>query len=137
VVQSPGVWATSARSAAFAAPASVKFAVALNSGIDKTVYAFDRSRLHDRRSDGGQVGVGSYTDGGVRRLTRWSKAIPVRLVRATPWTCAILKDPLSFAWMDLDHGSLIVRYSRRLAALSARRSWASTTSAGSMPRAVR
>jgi hypothetical protein len=91
---------------------AIKFAFALKSlGIDKTVYAFDT--FEGFTSDdpaGGQVGVGYYKteDDAYAELTRWSKAIPVRPIKGDATeTCKILKGPLSFLWLDLDHGSLM------------------------------
>jgi hypothetical protein len=92
---------------------SVKFAFALKAlGIDKTVYAFDTFEgFTTDDPDGGQVGVGFYRHGeedGFEELTRWSKAVPVRPIKGdATQTCKVLKDPLAFVWMDLDHGSLM------------------------------
>jgi len=91
---------------------SVKFAFALKAlGIDKTVYAFDTFEgFATDDPAGGQVGVGYYTDGldAFEELTRWSKALPLRPIKGdATQTCALLKDQLSFVWLDLDHGSLM------------------------------
>lgn len=91
---------------------SVKFAFALKMlGVDKMVYAFDT--FEGFKTDdpaGGQVGVGYYRvqDDEFEELTRWSKVIPLCPVKGDATkTCSILKRPLSFVWLDLDHGALM------------------------------
>lgn len=91
---------------------SVKFAFALKAlGIDKTVYAFDTFEgFVTDDPDGGSAGVGVYSanDDAFGQLSRWSKVIPVRPVKGdATQTCKTLKSPLSFVWMDLDHGALM------------------------------
>jgi hypothetical protein len=91
---------------------SVKFAFALKAfGIAKTVYAFDTFEGFTTDDPaGGQVGAGYYRDGEdwFAELTRWSKVLPLRPIKGdATQTCALLKDPLSFIWLDLDHGSLL------------------------------
>jgi len=91
---------------------SVKFAFVLKAlGVDKTVYAFDTFEGFTTDDPaGGQVGVGYYSDGhdAFEELTRWSKVIPLQPIKGDATrTCALLKGPLSFVWLDLDHGSLM------------------------------
>jgi hypothetical protein len=91
---------------------AIKFAFALKAlGIDKTVYAFDTFEgFTGDDPAGGRVGPGYYKveEDAFLELTRWSRAIPVRPVKGDATeTCKILKGPLSFVWLDLDHGSLM------------------------------
>jgi hypothetical protein len=91
---------------------AIKFAFTLKAlGIDKTVYAFDTFEgfLADDPA-GGQVTAGLYKveEDVFDELTRWSRVIPIRPIKGDATeTCKTLKGPLSFVWLDLDHGSLM------------------------------
>lgn len=92
---------------------SIKLAFMLKAAgqTDKTVYAFDTFegfQIDD--PGGGQLGKGAFSDNfdSFGELSRWSKVIPVIPVRGDATkTCAIVKRPLSFVWLDLDMGVLM------------------------------
>ena len=91
---------------------SIKFAYALKAlGRDKTIYAFDTFEgFQIADPSGGALGVGAYSDNdnAFDELTRWSAAIPVRPVKGDAReTCKLLKDKLSFVWLDLDFDILM------------------------------
>jgi hypothetical protein len=91
---------------------AIKFAFALKAlAIEKTVYAFDTFEGFTSNDPAdGQVGVGFYKvdEDTFEELRRWSKAIPVHPIKGdAAETCKILNGPLSFVWLDLDHGSLM------------------------------
>jgi hypothetical protein len=91
---------------------SLKFAFALRAlGIDKTVYAFDTFEgFQTDDPAGGEVNIGYFKPehDSFGELARWSKVVPIRPIKGdATQTCRQLKGPLSFVWLDLDHGSLM------------------------------
>ena len=91
---------------------SIKFAYALKAlGRDKTVYAFDTFEgFQIADPSGGALGIGAYADNddAFGELTRWGASIPVRPVKGDAReTCKLLKNELSFVWLDLDFDMLM------------------------------
>lgn len=92
---------------------SVKLAWLIKAlGASKHYYAFDT--FHGFEIDdpaGGALGVGSFRDDAFDAfgfLTKWSRILPLSPVKGDATkTCAQLKAPLSFVWLDLDMGVLM------------------------------
>ncbi len=92
---------------------SVKLAWMLKAlGADKHYYAFDT--FHGFEIDdpaGGALGIGSFRDDefdAFTFLTKWSRILPLTPVKGDATkTCAQLRAPLSFVWLDLDMGVLM------------------------------
>ena len=91
---------------------SIKFAYALKVlGRDKTIFAFDTFEgFQIADPAGGALGIGAYSDNhnAFEELTRWGAAIPVRPVKGDAReTCKLLKNTLSFVWLDIDFDILM------------------------------
>jgi Methyltransferase domain len=91
---------------------AIKFAFVVRArGLPKKVYAFDTFEgFHTSDPAGGSIGVGYYgvNNDAYQELLRWSDVIPVIPVKGDATeTTKIVHAPLSFIWMDLDHGSLM------------------------------
>jgi len=92
---------------------SVKLAWLIKAlGAHKHYYTFDT--FHGFEIDdpaGGALGVGAFRDDAFDAfgfLTRWSRILPLTPVKGDATkTCAQLRGPLSFVWLDLDMGVLM------------------------------
>lgn len=81
-------------------------------GIQKRYYAFDTFHGFEIADpQAGALGVGAFRDDAFdayKFLTQWSHVLPLTPVKGdATQTCRVLKDPLSFVWLDLDMNVLM------------------------------
>jgi hypothetical protein len=79
--------------------------------LPKKVYAFDTFSgfvLDD--PSGGPMRIGGYSDtyGAYDELIKWSRVLPLEPIKGDAREmCGLLKNPISFVWLDMDMGVMM------------------------------